>query len=81
MIQQLLDLTDNMNSGKKFDVVLMNPPYDNGLGNRFLEKVFNITHKVVTVQPLSWLTSKKQRTSITKQVDKFDTYIETINGY
>ena len=68
------------NGGRKFDVVLMNPPYDNGLGNKFLEKVFNIGHKIVTVQPLSWLTSKKQRTSITKQVNNFDTYIDTLNG-
>lgn len=68
------------NGSKKFDVVLMNPPYDNGLGNKFLEKVFNIGHKIVTVQPLSWLTSKKQRTSITKQVNNFDTYIDTLNG-
>ena len=69
-----------MNNGKKFDVVLMNPPYDNGLGNRFLEKVFNIGHKIVTVQPLSWLTSKKQKTSITNYVNNFDTYIDIING-
>lgn len=68
------------NNGKKFDVVLMNPPYDNGLCNRFLEKVFSIANKIVTVQPLSWLISKKQRISITKQVNNFDTYIDTING-
>ena len=76
MIQQLL----NMNNGKKIDFILMNPPYDNGLGNRFLEKVFNIGHKIVTVQPLSWLTSKKQKTSITNYVNNFDTYIDIING-
>ena len=70
----------DMNNGKKFDVVLMNPPYDNGLGNRFLEKVFNIGRKIVTVQPLSWLTSKKQKTSITNHVNNFDTYIDIING-
>lgn len=70
----------DMNNGKKFDVVLMNPPYDNGLGNRFLEKVFNIGCKIVTVQPLSWLTSKKQKTSITTHVNNFDTYIDIING-
>jgi hypothetical protein len=64
----------------KFDVVLMNPPYDNGLGNRFLEKVFNIGNKIVTVQPLSWLISKKQKKSITKLVNNYDTYIDTING-
>ena len=68
------------NVGKKFDVVLMNPPYDNGLGNRFLEKVFNIGHKIVTVQPLSWLTSKKQRKSITKLADTCDVHIDTLNG-
>ena len=32
----------NINKGKKFDVVLMNPPYDNGLGNSFLEKVLQL---------------------------------------
>ena len=36
------------NGGKKFDVVLMNPPYDNGLGNTFLEKTLAIADKVIS---------------------------------
>lgn len=81
MIQQLRNSNImKKNNSKKFDVVLMNPPYDNGLGNRFLEKVFNIGNKIVTVQPLSWLTSKKQRKSITKFADTGDVHIDALNG-
>jgi hypothetical protein len=44
-----------MNSGKKFDVVLMNPPYAAGLHMKFLYKTFDIindkTGKLVTIQP------------------------------
>ena len=35
-----------MSMDKKFDVVLMNPPYDNELGNNFLEKTPAMTDKV-----------------------------------
>ena len=49
MIEQLMK-----NTGvKKFDICLMNPPYDRGLHLKFLEKVIDICDDVVTVQPIS----------------------------
>ena len=43
------------NNGKRFDIVLMNPPYSSGLHIDFLNKVFNIidkeSGKLVTIQP------------------------------
>ena len=52
MIQQLL----NMNNGKKYDVILMNPPYAQNLHLKFLEKTIEIADNVVSVQPSGWLT-------------------------
>ena len=39
------------NKGKKFDICLMNPPYDRSLHLKFLEKTIEIAEKVVSVQP------------------------------
>ena len=44
-----------MNNGKKFDIVLMNPPYSGSLHLKFLEKTIKITDKVVSIQPTRWL--------------------------
>ena len=51
MIQQLLD----MNNGKKFDVILMNPPFNRSMHLKFLEKTIEIANNVVSVQPVRWL--------------------------
>ena len=37
----------------KFDICLMNPPYDKGLHLKFLEKAIKISDNVVSVQPIS----------------------------
>ena len=52
MIQQLL----NMNNGKKFDVVLMNPPYsqrnnNNPIHFKFTEKAIDISETQVVIMP------------------------------
>ena len=44
-----------MNNGKKFDVCLMNPPYNNGLHESFLNKVLDIAKECVSIQPDSYL--------------------------
>lgn len=43
------------NDGKKFDVVLMNPPYDKNLHLKFLEKTIDIADKVVSIQPCEFI--------------------------
>lgn len=43
------------NNGKKFDVVLMNPPYDKNMHLKFLEKVINVANNIISIQPVRWL--------------------------
>lgn len=37
----------------KFDVAIMNPPYDGNLHLRILEKVIPIADKVISISPVS----------------------------
>lgn len=39
----------------KFNIVIMNPPYDGTLHLQILEKVLNRCDKVVNISPVSWL--------------------------
>ena len=39
----------------KFDVAIMNPPYDGNLHLKILEKVISIADKVVNISPIDWL--------------------------
>ena len=39
----------------KFSFCIMNPPYDNKLHLRFLEKSVQISNEVVSIQPIGWL--------------------------
>ena len=68
------------NNGKRFDIILSNPPYNNGLGNTFLEKYLYLGDKIITIQPLSWLIAKQQKQKITKIIDNQYCEIETLNG-
>ena len=83
MIQQLLDLTDNMNSGKKFDAVLMNPPYDNKLHEKFLMKVFEISKEGISIQPAVFMNKgnryRKSFKNIINACKKHLTDVEIIN--
>lgn len=68
-----------MNQGKKFDVILSNPPYN--LANKMLAKYFEIGREICTVQPSTWLLGKQQKKDIVKHVDTWDySDIESING-
>ena len=68
-----------MNQGKKFDVILSNPPYN--LANKMLAKYFEIGSEICTVQPSTWLLGKQQKKDIVKHVDTWDySNIESING-
>ena len=49
-----------MNNGKKFDIILMNPPYAKGLGEKFLIKCIDISNKVISVQPANFLIGNKK---------------------
>ena len=43
------------NNMPKFDVAIMNPPYDGNLHLKILEKVISIADKVVNISPIDWL--------------------------
>lgn len=82
---KFLDLTGyeeilKENNGKRFDIVLMNPPYDNGLGNSFLDKVIDISNKICTIQPTSFIVGKKQKVSIIKKINNYEVNIDKIDG-
>lgn len=70
-----------MNKGKNFDIILANPPYDNGLHEKFDAKFFDICKgQICWVSPLNFLLGKKQNKRITDQLDKYIVDIEQING-
>jgi hypothetical protein len=70
-------------NNKKWDLVLMNPPYAGSLHLKFLEKVIEISDKVVSIQPSRWLTDplidykkktnyQKYEYSISKHISDFE---------
>ena len=82
MIQQLL----NMNNGKKFDVVLMNPPYDNKLHVKFLNRVCELGNNIISIQPAGWLIRLYKKTlnnidsKLFKLFNEVETNVELVEG-
>ena len=65
----------------KFDCIVSNAPYNNGLHEKFEAKYFELCKgEIVLVSPLSFLLGKKQNKRITLELDKYKTDIEQING-
>lgn len=50
-----LNTIDRIVKSMKFDVAIMNPPYDGNLHLKILEKVIPIADKVVNISPIRWL--------------------------
>ena len=69
------------NDGKKFDICLMNPPYDNGLHLSFLKKVSEISDKIVSIQPCNWLFLKSQQKRTKDVRDLVDKYYTECDVY
>ena len=67
-----------MNKGKKFDIILMNPPYSRSLHLKFLEKTIQIADNAVSVQPVRWLEEKVGRY---KKNSAYNKYKESIAKY
>ena len=61
---------------KKFDICLMNPPYN--LANKFLEKILQVSNKVVTIQPSNWLFGVIKKKKIIEQIENSYINIERI---
>ena len=71
------------NNMPKFDVAIMNPPYDGNLHLKILEKIIPIADKVVNISPIRWLQDplakykknsdyKKFEESISKKIESLD---------
>ena len=72
---------------KKFDICLMNPPYNGTLHIRFLENVSNIANTIISVQPIIWLfgqnknsTAKDQMNSLFNNINKYESSVEKIDA-
>lgn len=68
------------NGGKKFDVVLMNPPYDKNLHLKFLRKCINIAKYSINISPIRWLQDPfaKDKRSTLKQYEDVAKHIDSI---
>ena len=70
-----------LNNKMKWDVILANPPFDNGLHEKFEVKFFDLCKgQICWVSPAAWLLGKRQNKKITSQIDKYNCDIESING-
>ena len=49
------DFIKEISSMPKFDVAIMNPPYDGNLHLKILEKVIPVADKIVNISPVRWL--------------------------
>lgn len=63
---------------KKFDICLMNPPYDKNLHLIFLEKTIKISDNVVSVQPIRWL---EEVVGKEKKTSAYNKYEESISKH
>ena len=70
---------------KKWNYAIMNPPYDKSLHLKFLEKVIEVTDKVVTIQPVRWIEEtvgpKKKTSAFNKYEDSIAKHIKELDIY
>lgn len=79
------EATKKLNGRKRWSFCLMNPPYDKSLHLKFLEKVIEVTDKVVTVQPVRWIEEtvgpKKKTSAFNKYEDSIAKHIKELDIY
>lgn len=59
----------------KFDVAIMNPPYDGNLHLKVLEKIIPIAEKVVNISPIRWLQDPLAKYKKNSDYNKFENSI------
>ena len=69
-----------MNQGKKFDVILSNPPYERTLHIKFLQKFFKLGNEICTVQPSVWLTGQNKKKNICNIINNVGATIDSIKA-
>ena len=62
-----------MNDGKRFDIILSNPPYSNKLHLQFLEKYCQIAKNIISIQPADWI-FKNGKDKIKSHIKNLDYY-------
>jgi hypothetical protein len=77
--EKIIELA-GMPKGTKFSICIANPPYDNGLHERFLLKFIDIANNIVSIQPSSYILAKKKNKKIINKINNVYTNIETVNG-
>lgn len=70
-----------MNDNKKWDVVLMNPPYDRSLHLKFLEKTIKISDTVISIQPVRWIQDPNVKTNKKKYVESIGKHIKELETF
>ena len=68
------------NGGKKFDIVLMNPPYDKSLHLKFLEKTIKIADNVISIQPIDFLIAQDYEINEKSKANIWKDLIKHINS-
>ena len=67
------------NGGKKFSILIMNPPYANKMHEKFLEKALEISDTGVSIQPAVWMNkANKNRKSFKNIINKCNGRLEEI---
>jgi len=71
---------------KKFDCVIMNPPYQNSLHAKFLGLALDMGQHVISIQPINWLLVDEDEQGVgdyievKKRVAQFKKNVRLING-
>lgn len=66
----------------KFDIILSNPPYDRSLHLDFLEKIIDISNKITSIQPATFLINLRNNGKAkryNKFKEKIDKHVKFIN--
>ncbi len=69
------DFIKEVASMPKFDVAIMNPPYDGNLHLKILEKVIPVADKVVNISPVRWLQDPLAKYKKNSDYNKFENSI------
>ena len=70
-----LNTIDEIVKNMKFDVAIMNPPYDGNLHLKILEKVIPVADKVVNISPARWLQDPLAKYKKNSDYNKFENSI------
>lgn len=82
-VEDFLSMKNNdildMNKGKKFDICLMNPPYDGNLHLKFLEKVIEVCNITINISPSDRFTNINLENKLSTRLAKYIDSLEIIS--